>query len=77
MGDQNKRVFRAKTQGHRIKIGGLGKMANPAFGKNQSFCGRYSHLCTIVVVALVIANKNNLYVQYVEIIENPRKHRKK
>jgi hypothetical protein len=52
-------------------------MANPAFGKNQSFCGRYSHLCTIFVVALVIANKYNLYVKYVEIIENPRKHRKK
>ena len=65
------------TQGHRIKIGGLGQMVNPAFGKNQSFCGRYSHLCTIFVVALVIANKYNLYVQYVEIIENPEKNRKK
>src|SRR5208337_3835367 len=27
-----------RQQGHRIKRGGLGRIANPAFGKNQSFC---------------------------------------
>ena len=52
-------------------------MANPAFGKNQSFCGTYSHRFTTFVVSLVIVNKHTLYVQYLVIIENPRKLRKK
>ena len=60
-------------QGHRIKRGGLGRMANPAFGKNQSFCGTYSHLFTIFMVALVIVDEYTSYVQYLVIIENPRK----
>jgi hypothetical protein len=50
-------------QGHRIKIGGLGRMANPAFGENLGFCGTFSHLSTMFVVALVIVNKYNVYVQ--------------
>ena len=50
-------------QGHRIKIGGLGRMANPVFGANLSFCGTLSHLFTMFVVALVIVNKCNVYVQ--------------
>ena len=53
----------AATQGHRIKIGGLGRMANPAFGENLGFCGTFSHLSTMFVVALVIVNKYNVYVQ--------------
>src|SRR5271157_3719706 len=64
-------------QGHRIKIGGLERMANPAFGKNLSFCGTSSRVFTRFVVALVIVNKYNLYVQYLVIIENPRKLREK
>ena len=52
-------------------------MANPAFGKNQSFFGTCSHLFTIFMGALVIVNKYTLYVQYLVIIENPRKLRKK
>ena len=51
------------TQGHRIKIGGLGRMANPAFRENPGFCGTFSHISTIFVVALVIVNKYNVYVQ--------------
>jgi hypothetical protein len=50
-------------QGHRIKIGELGRMADPAFGENLSFCGTSSHLFTMFAVALVIINKYNLYVQ--------------
>ena len=53
----------ACRQGHRIKIGGLGRMANPAFGENLGFCGTFSHLSTMFVVALVIVNKYNVYVQ--------------
>jgi len=64
-------------QGHRIKIGGLERMANPAFGKNLSFCGTSSRVFTRFVVALVIVNKYNIYVQYIVIIENPRKLREK
>src|SRR5208283_4630792 len=64
-------------QGHRIKIGALERMANPAFGKNLSFCGTSSRVFTRFVVALVIVNKYNLYVQYLVIIENPRKLREK
>jgi hypothetical protein len=52
-------------------------MANPAFGKNLSFCGISSRVFTRFVVALVIVNKYNLYVQYLVIIENPRKLREK
>src|SRR5208282_3951995 len=65
------------NQGHRIKIGGLERMANPAFGKNLSFCGTSSRVFTRFVAALVIVNKYNLYVQYLVIIENPRKLREK
>ena len=50
-------------QGHRIKIGELGRMANPAFGENLSFCGTSSHLFTMCTVTLVITNKYNLHVQ--------------
>src|SRR5208282_317029 len=64
-------------QGHRIKIGGLERMANPAFGKNLSFCGTSSRVFTRFVVALVIVNKYNLYVQYLVIIENLRQLREK
>jgi len=53
----------SQTQGHRIKIGGVGRMANPAFGDNLGFCGTFSHLFTMFVVALVIVNKYNVYVQ--------------
>jgi hypothetical protein len=51
------------NQGHRIKIGELGRMANPAFGENLSFCGTSSHLFTMFAVALVITNKYTLHVQ--------------
>ena len=64
-------------QGHRIKIGGLGRMANPAFGENLGFCGTSSHLFTMFVVALVIVNKYNIYVHCLVTIENLRKLRKK
>ena len=57
------RAGRQPTQGHRIKIGELGRMANPAFGENLSFCGTSSHLFTMFAVALVITNKYNLHVQ--------------
>ena len=50
-------------QGHRIKIGGLGRMANPAFGENLGFCGTFSYLSTMFVAALVIINKYNVNVQ--------------
>ena len=66
-----------QDQGHRIKIGGLGRMANPAFGENLGFCGTSSHLVTMFVVALVIVNKYNIYVHYLVTIENLRKLRKK
>ena len=51
------------AQGHRIKIGGLGRMANPAFRENLGFCGTFSHISTMFVAALVIVNKYNVYVQ--------------
>jgi hypothetical protein len=35
-----------RPQGHRIKIGSLGRMANPIFGANLSFCSIYSQLFT-------------------------------
>src|SRR5208282_802742 len=52
-------------------------MANPAFGKNLSFCGTSSRVFTRFVVALVIVNKYNIYVHYLVIIENSRKLREK
>src|SRR5208283_4404686 len=52
-------------------------MANPAFGKNLSFCGTSSRVFTRFVVALVIVNKYDTYVQSLVIIENPRKLREK
>ena len=52
-------------------------MANPAFGKNLSFCGTSSRVFTRFVVPLVIVNKYNIYVEYLVIIENPRKLREK
>src|SRR5271157_1319276 len=55
-----KRVF---SQGHRIKIGGLGRMANSAFGGKLNLCGTSSHLFTRFVVALVVDNKYNVYVR--------------
>ena len=54
---------RSFRQGHRIKIGELGRMADPAFGENLSVCGTSSHLFTMFAVALVIINKYDLYVQ--------------
>ena len=56
-------VKEEKGQGHRIKIGELGRMADPAFGENLNFCGTSSHLFTMFAVALVIINKYNPYVQ--------------
>ena len=38
-------------------------MANPAFRENLGFCGTFSHISTMFVVALVIVNKYNIYVQ--------------
>ena len=52
-------------------------MANPAFGENLGFCGIFSHLVTMFVVALVNVNKDNAYVQLLVTIENLRKLRKK
>ena len=52
-----------KTQGHRIKIGGLGRMANSAFGGKLNLCGTCSHLFTMFVVYLVVDNKYNVYVR--------------
>ena len=57
------RFAACRTQGHRIKIGELGPMADSAFGENLSFCGTSSHLFTMFAVALVIINKYNVYVQ--------------
>src|SRR5208337_1407909 len=51
------------AQGHRIKIGGLGRMANSAFGGKLNLCGTWSHLFTIFVVYLVVDNKYNVYVR--------------
>ena len=51
------------TQGHRIKIGGLGRMANSAFGGKLNLCGTCSHLVTMFVVYLVVDNKYNVYVR--------------
>ena len=48
---------------HRIKIGGLGRMANSAFGGKLNLCGTSSHLFTRCVVALVVDNKYNVYVR--------------
>ena len=50
-------------QGHRIKIGGLGRMANLAFGEKLNLCGTCSHLFTMFMVYLVVVNKYNVYVQ--------------
>ena len=50
-------------QGHRIKIGGLGRMANSAFGGKLNLCGTCSHLFTMFVVYLVVDNKYNVYVR--------------
>ena len=50
-------------QGHRIKIGGLGRMANSAFGGKLNLCGTCSHLFTMFVVYLVVNNKYNVYVR--------------
>ena len=50
-------------QGHRIKIGGLGRMANSAFGGKLNLCGTCSHLLTMFVVYLVVYNKYNVYVR--------------
>ena len=50
-------------QGHRIKIGGLGRMANSAFGGKLNLCGTSSHVFTMFVVALVVDNKYNVYVR--------------
>ena len=47
----------ASRQGHRIKIGELGRMADPAFGENLSFCGTSSHLFMMFAFDLVIINK--------------------
>ena len=52
-----------EKQGHRIKIGGLGRMANSAFGGKLNLCGTLSHLFTRFVVALVVNNKYNVYVR--------------
>ena len=63
-GTHNKRVLHgAINQGHRIKIGGLGRMANSAFGGKLNLCGTCSHLFTMVVVYLVVDNKYNVYVR--------------
>ena len=50
-------------QGHRIKIGGLGRMVNSAFGGKLNICGTCSHLFTIFMVYLVVDNKYNIYVR--------------
>jgi len=50
-------------QGHRIKIGGLGRMANSAFGGKLNLCGTCSHLFTMFMVYLVVDNKYNVYVR--------------
>ena len=59
----HKSMFKLLNQGHRIKIGGLGRMANPTFRENLGFCGTFSHISTMFMVALVIVNKYNVYVQ--------------
>ena len=51
------------AQGHRIKIGGLGRMANSAFGGKLNLCGTCSHLFTMFMVYLVVDNKYNIYVR--------------
>ena len=50
-------------QGHRIKIGGLGRMANSAFGGKLNLCGTWSYLFTMCMVYLVVDNKCNVYVR--------------
>ena len=50
-------------QGHRIKIGGLGRMANSAFGGKLNLCGTSSHLFTMFLVAFVLDNKYNVHVR--------------
>src|SRR5208337_1065560 len=59
------------AQGHRIKIGGLGRMANSAFGGKLNLCGTCSHLFTMFVVYLVVDNKYNVYVRLLVTTENP------
>ena len=49
--------------GHRIKIGGLGRMANSAFGGKLNLFGTCSHLFTMFMVYLVVDNKYNVYVR--------------
>src|SRR3974377_1510211 len=61
----------SRHQGHRIKIGGLGRMANSAFGGKLNLCGTCSHLFTMFVVYLVVGNKYNVYVRQLVTIENP------
>ena len=56
-------VVMRDDQGHRIKIGGLGRMANSAFGGKLNFCGTSAHLFTMFMVALVVDNKYNVYVR--------------
>jgi hypothetical protein len=51
------------NQGHRIKIGGLGRMVNSAFGGKLNLCGTCAHLFTMFVVYLVVDNKYNVYVR--------------
>ena len=57
------RVAGVWEQGHRIKIGGLGRMANSAFGGKLNLCGTCAHLFTMFVVYLVVGNKYNVYVR--------------
>ena len=54
---------KGQKQGHRIKIGGLGRMANSAFGGKLNLCGTCSYLFTMFVVYLVVYNKYNVYVR--------------
>jgi len=61
--DEVAKATKVLDHGHRIKIGGLGRMANSAFGGKLNLCGTCSHLCTMFVVYLVIDNKYNVYVR--------------
>ena len=51
------------SQGHRVKIGRLGRMANPIFGAILSFFSIFSQLFTSFFVVLVIEPKYKLYAQ--------------
>ena len=59
---ENSGIGRVRNQGHRIKIGGPGRMAN-SHSREAEPCGTSSHLFTIFVVALVVDNKYNVYVR--------------